>query len=323
MHQTVIFVLVVIIACNAVLYPSLFSTIFRMWFGFSTPKEEPEPMPEYPPHMRGRMPGGGPPRKSQFSSGNNEAAAYMARQKQEGSSHGMMGTILPVYAVGIFIYFGYVIYKIFLKDKPTKAEDPWGPDDNDADTYGPTLERQQQEHLQRQLAAELRAANYDGMGGHKRRTRGKGQGSQLFTEDDTQEPVTPSSGNEDIDILKQRLERTERTMDRMMEMMNNMGVAFNRVTEQLNIQTDGPISQSKRAPKEDEEEAEDDVSTEEEEAEDEIELDEESWSEEEMGERINSEEVGDEGRVEDIKMKQDDAKDGSVRRRKVAGGEED
>ncbi|KAJ8047980.1 hypothetical protein HOLleu_00119 [Holothuria leucospilota] len=233
--------------------------------------------------MRGRMPGGGPPRKSQFSSGiTMKRLLTWPDRSRRVPVIGMMGTILPVYAVGIFIYFGYVIYKIFLKDKPTKAEDPWGPDDNDADTYGPTLERQQQEHLQRQLAAELRAANYDGMGGHKRRTRGKGQGSQPFTEDDTQEPVTPSS-----------------------------------------VQTDGPISQSKRAQKEDEEEAEDDVSTEEEEAEDEIELDEESWSEEEMGERINSEEAGDEGRIEDIKMKQDDAKDGSVRRRKVAGGEED
>lgn len=46
--------------------------------------------------------------------GGDAAAAYMARQRQEGSSNGMMGTILPVYAVGIFIYFGYVIYKVSL-----------------------------------------------------------------------------------------------------------------------------------------------------------------------------------------------------------------
>lgn len=37
-----------------------------------------------------------------------------------------------------------------------------------------------------------------------------------------------------MDVLKRRLNETERTMDKMMEMMNNMGVAFNRVTEQLN-----------------------------------------------------------------------------------------
>ncbi|XP_071852975.1 uncharacterized protein [Apostichopus japonicus] len=311
-HQTVIFVLVVIIACNAVLYPSLFSTIFKMWFGSTPPKQESEPMPEYPPHLRGRMPTG--------ARGGDAAAAYMARQRQEGSSNGMMGTILPVYAVGIFIYFGYVIYKIFLKEKPPQEQrTSWSQEDQD--NYGPTLEREQEEKLHRQLAAELRAANYDGMGGHMLR-RSKVQEQSTPSEDSTSEaksprsPTSPRADGDEVDVLKRRLNETERTMDKMMEMMNNMGVAFNRVTEQLNIKTDKPAKQRQDVNKEvDEGEM---VSSEE---------GEDSWSEGSEvieGQRVtedgSDDEEGKDERVEDLKESEVGGDVETVRRRNITAG---
>ena len=38
--HTACFVITVMLVCNAVLYPSIFSTIFKQWFGGSDDKEE-------------------------------------------------------------------------------------------------------------------------------------------------------------------------------------------------------------------------------------------------------------------------------------------
>lgn len=41
------------------------------------------------------------------------AAAEMNRQQaQQGSGRGMMGVVLPMYAVGIVLYLGYTLFKV-------------------------------------------------------------------------------------------------------------------------------------------------------------------------------------------------------------------
>ncbi|XP_072182319.1 uncharacterized protein [Diadema setosum] len=289
-YHTACFVFTIMIICNAILYPTIFSTIFQQWLGGSPPKPEKEPIPEYPPHMRpgggarGRMnmgagPGPGSGKQPMggarptvfvfkvrnnitvnmwygvlravvlfFSTGPVDSSSFMAQSQQESSrGRGMMGTVLPVYAVGIFVYFGYVIYKVFLKDKSPSSNNRgssgggWGFRDNGYQD-GPSLQREQEEKLQRQLAAELRAANYpDWRKGEPRRAssnkvdlspskKSSGEGARhynsfLF--------FLPPGSEEEVDVLKKRLEETEKTMQRMMDMMNNMGVAMNRVTQHL------------------------------------------------------------------------------------------
>ncbi|XP_071510965.1 uncharacterized protein [Diadema antillarum] len=261
-YHTACFVFTIMIICNAILYPTIFSTIFRQWLGGPPPKPEKEPIPEYPPHMRpgggargGRMnmgAGPGPGSGKQPMGGPRpspvDSSSFMAQSQQESSrGRGMMGTVLPVYAVGIFVYFGYVIYKVFLKDKSPPSNNRggssggWGFRDNGYQE-GPSLQREQEEKLQRQLAAELRAANYpDWRKGEPRRAssnkvdlspgkKSSGEGARL---DNSFLFFLPPGSEEEVDVLKKRLEETEKTMQRMMDMMNNMGVAMNRVTQHL------------------------------------------------------------------------------------------
>ncbi|XP_071504605.1 uncharacterized protein, partial [Diadema antillarum] len=101
----------------------------------------------------------------------------------------------------------------------------WGFRDNGYQE-GPSLQREQEEKLQRQLAAELRAANYPDWR--------KGEPRRASSNKVDLSPGKKSSGSEEeVDVLKKRLEETEKTMQRMMDMMNNMGVAMNRVTQHL------------------------------------------------------------------------------------------
>ncbi|XP_041466820.1 resistance to inhibitors of cholinesterase protein 3-like [Lytechinus variegatus] len=247
-YHTACFVITVMIICNAILYPTIFSSIFRTWFGGTPPKQEKEQMPEYPPHMRpnggirggagGRMrpsgakppmPGGGQ------SSGGVDPSNFMGQQTQESRGRGMMGTVLPVYAVGIFIYFGYVIYKVFLRDKPStpSSRPTWSYPDDVAQQEGPTLQRQQQENLQRKLAAELKAANYPELKKSDRRAaEAAATAAAAAAMGEVVHPPAPGS-NEEVDMLKKRLEETEKTMQRMMDMMNSMGVAMSQVSQHL------------------------------------------------------------------------------------------
>ena len=42
-----------------------------------------------------------------------DPASYFAQQKQEASKgRGVMGSVLPLYAVGIVIYFAYIMYRV-------------------------------------------------------------------------------------------------------------------------------------------------------------------------------------------------------------------
>ncbi|XP_030848499.1 resistance to inhibitors of cholinesterase protein 3-like isoform X2 [Strongylocentrotus purpuratus] len=259
-YHTACFVITVMVVCNAILYPTIFSSIFRRWFGEAPPKPEKESVPDYPPHMRpnagvrggaaGRLrPNPGKPSMSGGggaaggSSGGVDPSSFMGQQAQESKGRGMMGTVLPVYAVGIFIYFGYVIYKVFLRDKPStpSTRPTWGFPDNVAQQEGPTLQRQQQESLQRKLAAELKAANYPELKKSDKRAAEVAATVAAATVAATGDSSNsaPAGSTEEVDMLKKRLEETEKTMQRMMDMMNSMGVAMSQVSHHLSNDKSG------------------------------------------------------------------------------------
>ncbi|XP_038053394.1 resistance to inhibitors of cholinesterase protein 3-like [Patiria miniata] len=238
-YHTMCFVFTVLIICNLVLYPSIFSSVFRKWFGSSEPVEgEKEKTPEMPPQMRNGPRTQGATRRmemeraAQRNMKHADPASYFAQQKQEASSkgRGLLGSVLPVYAVGIVIYFAYIMYRIFLKDKSKSNGNGSGASLWDSNQDGASLQRVQQEQLQKQLSEQLRAENYTGITAKKAGKASKAK-KQPVRKD---LPVDTSGGTPDeVAALKKRLEDTERSMQRMMEMMNSMGIAMSQVTEQL------------------------------------------------------------------------------------------
>ncbi|XP_033639157.1 resistance to inhibitors of cholinesterase protein 3-like [Asterias rubens] len=236
-HHTMCFVFTILVLCNAVLYPSIFSNIFRKWFG-SEPTDEKKEVPDMPPQMRGaqRSPAGATRRMEMERTAQRnmkhagDPASYFAQQKQEASKgRGVMGSVLPLYAVGIVIYFAYIMYRIFLKDKPNKPNEPditaaWETEKDDS----AILHRVQQEQLQKQLSEQLRADNYSGIKSRKTTTP-----KTRTTAPVTKSKAASEGSPDEMTALKKRLEDTERSMQRMMDMMNNMGIAMSQVTEQL------------------------------------------------------------------------------------------
>ncbi|XP_077978560.1 uncharacterized protein LOC144433998 [Glandiceps talaboti] len=224
-HHTACFVFTVMIVCNAVLYPSIFSSIFRQWFG-SGEKEEGAETPMYPPHMRHHGPRNPSARGPIAGERAAQQMAAQQAQKQDGGgkSRGMMSSILPVYAIGIVGYFAYIMYRIFFKEQDQKdpltgqpVRGAWT--NRQTSVYDDPVEerrREQAESLQRTLQQDLRGERH-------RETR------------KTPKTQVPSNNDDESEIvgLQKRLEDTERAMQKMMEYMNKMGVAMSQVTEQM------------------------------------------------------------------------------------------
>ncbi|XP_070565450.1 resistance to inhibitors of cholinesterase protein 3-like isoform X2 [Ptychodera flava] len=242
-HHTACFVFTVMIICNAILYPSIFSNIFRQWFGLGAKEEKPETPPAYPPHMRHNGPRS-PPNRGPMAG--ERAAAQMAQSQKEGGgkSRGMMSSVLPVYAIGIVVYFAYIMYRIFFKEQSQQDPITGQPMNRNAseDDYGTTLEarkhREYEERLQRSLQQDLRSDKYRySASADTRRTKKTAMAANRKDEES------------DVASLQKRLEDTEKAMQKMMEYMNKMGVAMSQVTEQM-AQNDpsGPVVNKRDSP---------------------------------------------------------------------------
>ncbi|XP_033102683.1 protein RIC-3-like [Anneissia japonica] len=225
MHHTAVFVFIVIIGCNLVLYPSLFSKLIRQWFGGAEMKPTAQdPLEDVPPPMRGRPPSFQGPASVKYrqSSMPDRSAFPSSTKTQEPGFKGIMGSVLPVYAVGIMIYFMFVIYKVFLKEKPTK--DPGTgrllKNSINASSMDRRL-REEEELLQKRLSEELRKHGYH----------------NIKPDTHHADLTTPSenivSADAEVAVLKNRLEQTERTMAKMLEMMTSMGISVSQMTNHL------------------------------------------------------------------------------------------
>ncbi|XP_071955430.1 uncharacterized protein [Antedon mediterranea] len=309
-QHTAAFVFVIIIGCNLVLYPSLFSKLFRQWFGGPDTKQNTQnSLEDIPPQMRGRPPFQGPASAHRQNS-MPERATFGPGKVQEPGYKGVMGTILPVYAVGIMVYFVFVIYKVFLKEKPSKNP-LTGRQKRDA--HNPTSVdrrlREEEEILQKRLSEELRKHGY----GVKPTSTTTGANLERAA------AAAKSNSEAEVAVLQSRLEQTERTMAKMMEMMTTMGISMssemfeNNEEKSENAQDDADeyIDEDMEEESDSQIECSDNCASSEEEEEydheDEVdeEIDEDSCSESEP------EEVENIGTVETI---EDD--EGTVRRRK-------
>ncbi|XP_069132416.1 resistance to inhibitors of cholinesterase protein 3-like [Argopecten irradians] len=113
---------VIIVGCFTVIYPRFFHPLVLKAFGMA-PEPPVKRQPDFPPH-RGAG-GHGPPRghpddiKQHMRPGPHpgmRASAEMNKQKQaSGGRGGIMGMVLPMYAVGIVVYLIYTLFKVFNK----------------------------------------------------------------------------------------------------------------------------------------------------------------------------------------------------------------
>ncbi|XP_041366500.1 resistance to inhibitors of cholinesterase protein 3-like isoform X2 [Gigantopelta aegis] len=124
----------IIIGCFAVLYPRFLSPMFNHLLGFNQKKTE-EKQAQFPPGFNKAMGGKPEMAKPQIPDDIRQhlragphpglrAAAEMGRtQAQHGSGRGMMGIVLPMYAVGIVLYLVYTLVKVFNKKDPSQDRD--------------------------------------------------------------------------------------------------------------------------------------------------------------------------------------------------------
>ncbi|XP_033753519.1 resistance to inhibitors of cholinesterase protein 3-like [Pecten maximus] len=113
---------VIIVGCFTVIYPRFFHPLVLKAFGMA--QEPPvKRQPDFPPHRGGG--GHGPPSgqqddiKQHMRPGPHpgmRASAEMNKQKHaSGGRGGIMGMVLPMYAVGIVVYLIYTLFKVFNK----------------------------------------------------------------------------------------------------------------------------------------------------------------------------------------------------------------
>ncbi|KAK6190472.1 hypothetical protein SNE40_002334 [Patella caerulea] len=116
-------VLAIIVGCFAVLYPRFMHPIVLRAFGMHKTHDPGEETPLYPPHKMGGDPraraNARPDGRQHMRPGpppGLRASVDMERERaQQGGGRGMMGVVLPMYAVGIVLYLIYTLVKVFNK----------------------------------------------------------------------------------------------------------------------------------------------------------------------------------------------------------------
>ncbi|XP_050410447.1 resistance to inhibitors of cholinesterase protein 3 isoform X2 [Patella vulgata] len=116
-------VLAIIVGCFAILYPRFMHPIVLRAFGMHKTHESGEETPLYPPHKMGGDPraraNARPEGRQHMRPGpppGLRASVDMERERaQQGGGRGMMGVVLPMYAVGIVLYLIYTLVKVFNK----------------------------------------------------------------------------------------------------------------------------------------------------------------------------------------------------------------
>ncbi|XP_060555086.1 resistance to inhibitors of cholinesterase protein 3-like isoform X2 [Ruditapes philippinarum] len=114
----------VILGCFLFLYPKLLHPVFMTLLGMNTSPKDQKADDFVPPALRDRPGMGGPGgdlpdhiKKMRHGPHPGMRAAAAEQSKQtKGSGRGMMGVILPMYAVGIVVYLVYTLFKVFGKN---------------------------------------------------------------------------------------------------------------------------------------------------------------------------------------------------------------
>ncbi|CAG5121194.1 unnamed protein product [Candidula unifasciata] len=116
----------VMISCCVIMYPRFVHPFVLQILGMSELPKTNVDESVYPPHYRTQNPEKHKPQVSPEDPRKNtrsaphpglRAAADMQKQTQAGSGRGMIGMVLPMYAIGIIVYLLYTLFKVFNKSK--------------------------------------------------------------------------------------------------------------------------------------------------------------------------------------------------------------
>lgn len=127
-------VVAIIFGCFAVLYPKLFHPMIMNSLGLSDSKKKDDFSTYLPPQLR--KPNMGQPHSVTPGMGGHDhgkqgmrgphpgmrAAAEMSKQGGGGGGKGLMGVVLPIYAIGIVCYLVYTLVKVFSNKKPDETK---------------------------------------------------------------------------------------------------------------------------------------------------------------------------------------------------------
>ncbi|KAK7099269.1 resistance to inhibitors of cholinesterase protein 3-like isoform X2 [Littorina saxatilis] len=127
----------IIVGCFAIIYPRFLHPMVLRMFGMQVKSQKGEDSSGYPPHMRNGAPVPGDRRPPPMPNDPKDvrqhmrpgphpgmrAAAEMQKQQPQGTGRGMMGIVLPMYAIGICVYLVYTLVKVF--NKKGKCSDPY------------------------------------------------------------------------------------------------------------------------------------------------------------------------------------------------------
>ncbi|CAL1535557.1 unnamed protein product [Lymnaea stagnalis] len=213
----------IMVACFAVIYPRFMHPLVLRALGMNDPPQKdmsnenvfPPGFKPMPPDTRKTQQGADDIRKHIRPGphpGMRAAAEMQRQQAQQGSSRGMMGVVLPMYAIGIVLYLVYTLFKVFNKSKNnswSKIGDQYGGGDNSMDRMGfPT--------------------DFDGSCDVSNFLHDNKQRKEL--EDLLSRVDEKNVSTEEMRILQKRLEETEAQMTRILQAMKSVQTNVDRMT---------------------------------------------------------------------------------------------
>merc|ERR1711963_828578 len=180
----------------------------------------------YPPGMKGRPhPGSGSRRDDVMVEemrrnmrhsphpGMWHAAEMNSRHQPQGSSKGMMGVVLPMYAIGIVLYLVYTLYKVFNKT-------------NNKNKNIPNYYSQKKEASRDKMGFPT---DFDNSGPNDVRNYLNDQQNRKDLEDLLSRADEKNVSMDEMRLLQQRLEETEAQMTKILAAMQTVQTSAENV----------------------------------------------------------------------------------------------
>ncbi|GFO29457.1 resistance to inhibitors of cholinesterase protein 3-like [Plakobranchus ocellatus] len=214
----------IMVACFAVIYPRFMHPLFLRAFGLNDPpKQERDHPPGFnnPNHPQQQRKGADDIRKHMRGGphpGMRAAAEMQKQQAQQGSGRGMMGVVLPMYAIGIVLYLVYTLFKVFNKSKG-----------NNQHHNGNMYRDQRGPYGRRGVRYDRMGFPMDYDGNDDVRNFLSDQQRRQDLEDLLAKVDDKNVSTEEMRILQRRLEETEAQMSRILQAMQSVQTNVDRM----------------------------------------------------------------------------------------------
>ncbi|XP_064476794.1 resistance to inhibitors of cholinesterase protein 3-like isoform X1 [Ornithodoros turicata] len=221
-------VLAVVVGCFTILWPKIFYPMMQAAFSMTSPDYGPDDDSYRGPHPAHIMPGQMHMKEGMGQERPNEKSRVRegrpfphpsVRQppKQAPKTGGAMNFIMPLYTIGIVLFFLYTVLKLVCKKKPEDEAAPQAPD------YHYEKHAPQDNYIyntNRDLGRVVEPK--------KRKTRSLGTKQLLEEIGRCREGITKGVDERDLEIsrLRRRLEETEYLMEQIMRHMKEQSPAF-------------------------------------------------------------------------------------------------